>query len=66
MAKFLTRIHFLSIENNITKQQINHEAIQRVCHLYNDIFRPILLRHALPVLLHHLPCVIHEEQQIMG
>ena len=29
----------------IIKQQINHGAIQRVSHLYNDIFHPVHLCH---------------------
>ena len=42
LAKFLLRSQFLSICNNVTvKQQINHSAIQKVCHLHNDIFIPL-------------------------
>ena len=34
VAKFLLRSHFLLVYNNMTiKQQINHGAIQKVCHL---------------------------------
>ena len=41
------------------KQQINHETIQKVCHLHNDVFHPIHLHHTLSVLLFHVPYVIH-------
>ena len=37
------------------KQQINHGAIQKVCHLHNDIFHPIHLCHTLSILLYHIP-----------
>ena len=42
VAKFLIRSHFLSIYSNVTnKQKINHGAMQKVCHLHNDIFHLI-------------------------
>ena len=41
------------------KQQINKGTIQKVCHLYKGVFRPIYLCHTLLILLYYLPCVIH-------
>ena len=34
-----------------TKKQINHRAIQEVCHLYNGILYSINLCHTLSILL---------------
>ena len=60
VAKFLLRSHFLSVYNNMTiKQQINHGAIQKVCHLHNGIFHYINLCHTLTILLYLLSCVTH-------
>ena len=40
------------------KQQTNHEDTQKLCQLHNEVFSSIHLRHTLPTLLYHLPCVI--------
>ena len=40
------------------KQQINYGETQNVWQLHNYIFRFIYLRHTLPTLLYHLPCVV--------
>ena len=40
------------------KQQINHGAIQKVCHLHIDIFHSTHLCHTLSILLYHLLCII--------
>ena len=42
--KFLIGSHCLSIWNNMTKkQQTQHGAIEKVCHLHNKFFYPIHL-----------------------
>ena len=64
--KFLIGSHCLSIWNNMTKkQQTQHGAIEKVCHLHNKFFYPIHLYHALSILLYHIPCVIHKKYQTM-
>ena len=48
-------------KNMITKQQIIHAVIEKVCYLYKGTFNFILLRlcHTFSMLLYHLSCVIY-------
>ena len=43
------------------KQQINHRAIEKECYLHNGIFHSTNLCQTLPILLYHLPGVIHQK-----
>ena len=43
----------------IIKTQIKRGAIQKVCHLHNDIFHHIQLCQTLSILLYDFSCVSH-------